>query len=252
MGFAVRHSLLSAVEPPSSDTACILSLSPLTSLGPVNFLSIYAPTLCSLAENKDEFYEELESFIRKIPATEHLYLLGEYNAPVGANHTSWPSSIGYFGIGKLNENRQRLLQLCSYHNLCITNTFLASKLSHRVSWWHPRSHHWYQLDLVITQRPLLNCILITHSHHSAICDTDHSLVGRKGHLQPKQIHWSKQKGHPCINAARMSMPDLCGCFTDSTEAALNDCHKAMLKRDGTTSVLPSTTQLFRVPVLYLS
>ena len=66
MGFAVWNSLLSAVEPPSSGRAHILSLCLLMSSGPVNLLSIYAPTLCSLAGNKDEFYVELESSIREI------------------------------------------------------------------------------------------------------------------------------------------------------------------------------------------
>ena len=141
-----------------------------------------------------------------------------------ADHATWPSCIGHFGIGKLNENGQRLLELCSYHDLCITNTFFATKLCHRVSWQHPRSHHWHQLDLIITQRPLLNYILITHSYHSADCDTDHSLVGSKVHLMPKQIHWSKQKGCPHINTARTSMPGLCEYFADSIEVTSNDCH----------------------------
>ena len=67
VGFAVRNSLLSVVEPPSGGTACILSLNLLTSSGSINFLSIYTLTLCSLAENKYEFYEELESSILEIP-----------------------------------------------------------------------------------------------------------------------------------------------------------------------------------------
>ena len=99
-------------------------------------------------------------------------MLGEFNARVGADYNSWSRSIGHFGIGKLYENGQRLLELCSYHDLCITNTFFSTKLNHGVSWRHPRSHHWHQLDLVITRRPLLNCVLVTRSHHSADCDTD--------------------------------------------------------------------------------
>ena len=83
-GFAVRNSLLTAVEPPSGGTAFILSLCLLTSLGPVNFLSIYAPTLCSLAENKDQFYEELESSIREITAALDTCICSGYlNAQVG-------------------------------------------------------------------------------------------------------------------------------------------------------------------------
>jgi len=210
------------VEPPSKGTPRILSLRLSTSSGPVNILSVYAPTLTSTVETKDEFYEELETTIREIPATEQLFLLGDFNARVGADEESWPRSIGHFGVGKLNENGQRLLEMCSYHDLCVTNTFFATKPQHRVSWRHPRSRHWHQLDLVIT-RPSLNCVLTTRSYHSADCDTDHSLVGSKVRLQPKRIHRSKQKGRPRINTARTSMPDLCERFADSIKEALRDC-----------------------------
>ena len=37
-----------------------------------------------------------------------------------ADHDSWSCSICHFGVGRLNENGQRLLELCSYHNLCVT------------------------------------------------------------------------------------------------------------------------------------
>ena len=189
----------------------------------MNILSVYAPTLCSSAETKDEFYEELESTIREIPATEHLYLLGDFNARVGADSNSWPRSIGHFGVGKLNENGQRLLELCSYHDLCVTSTFFSSKPHHRVSWRHPRSRHWHQLDLVITRRSSLNSVLNTRSYHSADCDTDHSLVGSKVRLQPKRIHYSKQKGRSRINTAGTSTPELCKRFANSIEEALRDC-----------------------------
>ncbi|XP_076462059.1 uncharacterized protein LOC143294568 [Babylonia areolata] len=176
VGFAMRNSPLSFVEPPYSGTARILALRMSTSSGPT----------------KDQFYEELDTTIRDIPATEQLYLLGDFNARVGSDHNSWPSCIGRFGIGKLNENGQRLLELCSYHNLCITNTFFSTKPHHRTS--------------------------------CAGCDTDHSLIGCKVRFQPKRIHHSKQKGWPHNNTARTAIPDLCDRFTNSIEDALKDCH----------------------------
>ena len=112
-GLVVRNSLLSAVGPPSGGTACILSLCLLISLGPVNFLSIYAPILCSLTENRDEFYKELESSIRDIPVTEHLYLLWDFNGQVGAHHASWPSCNGHFGISKLKRTNRGFLSYAS-------------------------------------------------------------------------------------------------------------------------------------------
>ena len=223
VGFAVRNSLLSSVEPPSEGTARILSLRLTTILGPVNIMSAYAPTLCSTAEEKDDFYGQLETAIKEIPPSEHLYLLGDFNARIGSDHFSQPRCIGHFGVGKLNENEQRLLELCSFHDLCITNTFFTTKPHHRVSWRHPRSRHWHQLDLVITRRPLLNSVLSTRSYHSADCDTDHSMVASKVRLHPKRIHRSKQKGRPRINTARTFVPELRERFAGAVQEALSDC-----------------------------
>ena len=144
---------------PSQETTRILSLRLSTPSGPANNFSVYAPTLYATAEAKDAFYEELEAKIREIPQKEDLFLLGDFNARVGSDHNSWPRCIGHFGVGKLNENGQRLLELCTFHGLCITNTFFSTKPHYRVSWRYPRSKHWHQLDFVIT-RSLLNRIVV--------------------------------------------------------------------------------------------
>ena len=58
VGFAVRNTLLSSMEPPSQGTARILTLRLSTSSGPANIFSVYAPTLCATAEAKDTFGSE--------------------------------------------------------------------------------------------------------------------------------------------------------------------------------------------------
>ena len=130
-----------------------------TAAGVVNIFSVDAPTLGTSDDIKDHFYDELDTQIARIPQAEPILLIGDFNARVGSDHQSRPSCIGHHGTGKMNENRQRLLELCSYHGLCITNTFFQFMPKHRVSWKHPRSHRWHQLNLVITRRSALNSIL---------------------------------------------------------------------------------------------
>lgn len=60
----------------------------------------------------------------------------------------------------------------------------------KVSWMHPRSKHWHQLDLALTRRRDLRETLHTRTFHSADCDTDHSLVAAKVRLVPGRIHSS--------------------------------------------------------------
>ncbi|KAG6929472.1 craniofacial development protein 2, partial [Chelydra serpentina] len=86
VGFAVRNSLLGMVEPGQQETERLLSLRLHTSTGPVNLISVYAPTLGATRDTKDEFYDQLDMIIRSIPKEEHLILLGDFNARVGTDH----------------------------------------------------------------------------------------------------------------------------------------------------------------------
>lgn len=84
-----------------------------------------------------------------------------------------------------------------------------------VSWRHPRSHHWHQLDLVITRRVDLSTILHTRSYHCADCDTDNSLVASKVRLKPRKIHHTRTKGFPRINTCGTFDPTKAQSFADN-------------------------------------
>ena len=147
--------------------------------GPLKIFSIYVPTLQADDEVKNNFYQQLEQEIEKVPQTETVIIPGNFNARVGRALESWDGILGKHGIGNMNENGQLLLELCASHNLCVTNTFFEGKISRKTSWKHPRSGNWHQLDLVLTRLSSLKEILHTRSYQSAECDTDHSLVGCK-------------------------------------------------------------------------
>ena len=155
--FAVRNRLLGSITPPAEGAERILSLRLQTSSGPVSLISAYAPTLASTAEAKDKFYDDLSAAISRISDRELLFIAGDFNARVGVNH-NWPTCLGQFGIGKMHENGQHLLELCCHHGLCVSNTICNTKPLHRVSWRHPRSEHWHQLDLILTRRAGLSSI----------------------------------------------------------------------------------------------
>ena len=198
----------------------MLRIQLLTAAGLVSLISAYALTLTSPAEAKDKFYDDLGALITAIPEQEPIFLLGDFNARVGADHSSWSPYLGQFGVGKMNENGQRLLEFCCHHDLCVTNTFFSTKPQHRVSWRHPRSKHWHQLDLVLTRRGDLGHVKLTRSYQSADCDTDHSLVGSRIKLQPRKIHKARKEGKPRIDTSQIHDPDKVEEFTRMLEEAL--------------------------------
>ncbi|XP_067028951.1 uncharacterized protein [Acropora muricata] len=157
---------------------------------------------------KDSFYNQLETTTKDYQKQEALIILGDFNARVGDDYEAWPNCLGHFGVGKCNDNGQRLLELCPYHELCITNTFLSTKPHHRESWRHPRSKQWHQLDLILARRPFLKNFLVTRSYHSADCDTDPSIVCSKLRLEPRKFHHTKQVQRPKIDVTKTRHPDL--------------------------------------------
>ncbi|XP_052698894.1 craniofacial development protein 2-like [Crassostrea angulata] len=93
VGFAVKNSLLSTVEPDGEGSERLLTLRLNTTTGPITLVSVYAITLTLPPETKDLFYEKLSSVIRNIPDKEQLILLGDFNARVGTDNDSWPSCL---------------------------------------------------------------------------------------------------------------------------------------------------------------
>ena len=120
----------------------------------------------------------------------------------------------------MNENGQRLLELCCHHSLSITNTFFMTKPQHKVSWRHPRSKHWHQLDLVLTRCTNLGNVKLTRSYQSADCDTDHSFVCCKVNFKAKRMHHAKKEGRHRINTCMTRKPEKVKEFIKVVEEAL--------------------------------
>ena len=209
VGFAVKNSLLTVTVPPVNGSARILTIRLSTRAGRANIImSIYAPTLCFTVDTKDQFYEELDVAIGNIPKTEQLYILGEFNARVGADHESWSTCLGQHGMGKINENGQRLLELCCHYELSITNTFFGNKPCHKVSWIHPRSGHWHQLGSVLG--PLLfsiycielSSVFESHQHSYHIYTDDSQLYVEFPRDQPAQAVTAANRLSHCITDER--------------------------------------------------
>uniref|UniRef100_H3A5B7 Endonuclease/exonuclease/phosphatase domain-containing protein n=1 Tax=Latimeria chalumnae TaxID=7897 RepID=H3A5B7_LATCH len=183
----------------------------------MTLLSIYGPTLDYSKQQKDEFFFQLEQIIKNVPARNRLAVLGDFNACVGKDWEHWGHIIGQHGTGSLNENGQHVLELCASCELIVSNTYFAGSNHSKVTWRHPHSGHWHQLDLILIRRKNIRNVLHARSMHSADCNTDHALVRAKLQLHPKKIHHVKLKNKPRLNIINMKDSDTCAKFQCTLE-----------------------------------
>lgn len=204
VGFAVRNNISSfCVEAPVGFSERLMKLCLQCAGHTCHIISAYAPTLVSPPEEKDRFYDSLSNLLLSLPPTDSVFILGDFNARVGRDSEAWPDVLGPHGTGNMNENGQRLLELCCQFSLRVMSTYFQGSERSKVTWQHPRSKQWHQLDHVLSRRSTHNFIRHVRSLHSADCNSDHALVRCKILLPLKKSHTARVKPKPRLNVCAL-------------------------------------------------
>ena len=173
-------------------------------------------------EVKDKFYEDLDAIITTVPSTDKLIILGNFNATVGSDSTTWEGVIGQYGAGNCNSNSLLLLQTCTEHGLLITNTIFCLPSHNRTSWMYPCSKHWHLIDYVIIRKRDRQDVGIKRAMCGAKYWTDHCLIISKFnlHIQPKR-HPQDMKTPKCLNISKLKLSYIKQLLTNTLEEYLD-------------------------------
>ncbi|KAH9587678.1 ATP-binding cassette sub- A member 3 [Schistosoma haematobium] len=140
-------------------------------------ISAYAPTDYSPDAIKDEFYHQL-SILQKVRSTDIVVLAGDLNAQVGRLGTEESRLGGRWGIvDRRTDNRDRLLQLCTNHNLFLASTNFRHSHRRCATWRPPSaSQAWTQINHIAISYRSRGCVQDCRSFWSTYLDCDHALV----------------------------------------------------------------------------
>ena len=97
------------------------------------FVALYAPQVNRPMSDKDRFYDQLQSAIKDIPASEVLYFLGDWNGHVGAAADGYEDVHGGHGFGKRNTYGERILDFAQANDLVVGNTLFLKRDTHLVT-----------------------------------------------------------------------------------------------------------------------
>ena len=122
----------------------------------------YAPTLTKSEENpklRDDFYAELDQAVSNISRRHVVVVLGDFNAKTGSGFREFPTNMGPFGKGLINENGRYLLEFAARNKCVLTNTLFKHKPAHVTTWTAPeRKDQHRSWDGTIRRNPYRNQI----------------------------------------------------------------------------------------------
>jgi exonuclease III len=134
-------------------------------------VSAYAPTDCSSDLVKDQFYHNLHNLLRKAHKRDVVILAGDLNARVGRLSPSEKHLGGHHGLDSVrNDNGDRLLSLCSDHQLFLASTNFRHSRRRSATWRPPSSQQdWTQIDHVAISYRWRSSVQDCRSHWSTCC-----------------------------------------------------------------------------------
>ena len=110
------------------------------------FLSVYAPQAGLQEAEKDQFYDQLQSVMARIPASEVLIPLGDWNGHVGADSNGFKEVHHGKVFSVWNVEGERLLEFALANVLVVGNTCFRKRVSHLVT--YSSSNHSTQIDYI--------------------------------------------------------------------------------------------------------
>ena len=176
----------------------------------VTVIAIYAPTNPKnqqrTSSTADPFYADLQVTVNKVPKSDMLLIIGDFNARIGQEqHQTSSSVVGPHAVDTINDNGERLIDFCSINNLIICNTFFQHKSIHQKSWMHPGSKTWHMLDYALVNKRFRSSVEDVRVHRTAAgaVGTDHHLlrIKLKFHLKSRRKAVNIQP--PCVDQRKL-------------------------------------------------
>ena len=178
----------------------------------LTILQCYAPTNQAEEDIKDDFYEQLQREVSKIPQHDMLLITGDLNAKVGNDNSGREDTMGRHGCGTINDNGERLVEFCLSNRCIIGGTIFPHRDIHKLSWRSPDGNTVNQIDHVIVNKKWQRSLLDVKVHRGADVGSDHHLLIAKIRLKLRATPTVKQRRR-VFNINKLRAPEVKQKFT---------------------------------------
>ena len=98
---------------------------------------------------KDTFYLQLQKALDSVSSHDLLLVIGDLNAKVGRSNEGREKTMGKNGCGEMNENGERLADICGLNDLVVGGIIFEHKQIHKLTWISPAGNVKNQIDHVL-------------------------------------------------------------------------------------------------------
>ena len=214
---------LKATFVPINDRICMLKIKQEHFDQNIILIAVYAPTnpvSNKNPEQREHFYEELDTLVQNVNKRDILIIAGDLNAKTGSETDNYTEVLGKFGKGMANENGMALLEFCTRNGLVLTNTKFQHKMAHRTTWEAPerpnakdrngeprRNPYRNQIDYVIIRKNHMKIVKDSRSFSNIETKTDHRLVIMKTKMKMVRPYYNKTTKKDKINLEKLKIPE---------------------------------------------
>jgi hypothetical protein len=142
----------------------------------LTIIQCYAPTNDATDEDKDDWYQQLQQVVSRVPQHDMLLVIGDMNAKVGDDNTSNERAMGTQGCGNMNDNGSRLADFCMNNNAAIGGTIFPQKDVHKLTWKSPDGRTVNQIDHIIVNNKWRSSLTDVRVFRGADVYSDHHLL----------------------------------------------------------------------------
>ena len=127
----------------------------------------------------EQFYQKLQHEIDGIRTDEEVIMMGDLNGHIGMLREGYEQVVEHHGIGRRNDEGERLLDVFNVNRMKIMNTFFHHRPSHKYTWsgWNNEKQKYdgqTQIYLCLTTNHRF--VTNTKAIPSVSLDSDHRLV----------------------------------------------------------------------------
>ena len=137
----------------------------------ITVLGVYGVNDDASVSAKDQFFEQLNDEIVKIGDTREVIVMGDLNSRIG--HRLSSKVVGPFGEETVNDNGNRIIDLCDQNELRILNGFFQHRDIHKFTWVQPTRGLRSVIDYAITRQTTSMKVQQVKVCRGLSCGSDH-------------------------------------------------------------------------------